>query len=142
MNINEARIFNFGKLQNTVFSFTPGINVIYGENEAGKSTLHDFLTAMLFGMEKGKGRAAAGEKYARYEPWHAPSYYSGALRFSVEGKPVYLERNFYHKEKKEILRNEADGEELSIAYGDLKVLLGGMSKEAFENTHIQIISEL
>lgn len=135
MNINEARIFNFGKLQNTVFSFTPGINVIYGENEAGKSTLHDFLTAMLFGMEKGKGRAAAGEKYARYEPWHAPSYYSGALRFSVEGKPFYLERNFYHKEKKEILRNEADGEELSIAYGDLKVLLGGMSKEAFENTH-------
>lgn len=135
MKINEASIFNFGKLQNKTFSFAPGINVVYGENEAGKSTLHDFLVAMLFGMEKGRGRAAAGEKYTRYEPWHAPSYYSGALRFSVEGRPFYLERNFYHKEKKEILKNEADGEELSIAYGDLQVLLGGVSKEAFENTY-------
>ena len=39
--------------------FAPGINVIYGANEAGKTTLHDFLTAMLFGMEKGRGRGSA-----------------------------------------------------------------------------------
>ena len=135
MRISEARIFNFGKLQNKNYQFAPGINVVYGENEAGKSTLHDFLCAMLFGMEKGRGRAAAGEKYSRYEPWHAPGYYSGALRFFVEGRPFYLERNFYHKEKKEILKNEADGEELSVAYGDLQVLFGGVSKEAFENTY-------
>lgn len=135
MRISEARIFNFGKLQNKNYRFAPGINVIYGENEAGKSTLHDFLCAMLFGMERGRGRAAAGEKYGRYEPWHAPGYYSGAIRFFVEGRPFYLERNFYHKEKKEILKNEADGEELSVAYGDLQMLLGGVSKEAFENTY-------
>lgn len=134
MRISEARIFNFGKLQNKNYRFAPGINVVYGENETGKSTLHDFLGAMLFGMEKGRGRAA-GEKYSRYEPWHAPGYYSGAIRFSVEGRPFYLERNFYHKEKKEILKNEADGEELSVAYGDLQVLLGGVSREAFENTY-------
>lgn len=135
MRIEEARIFNFGKLQNKSYRFAPGLNVVYGENEAGKSTLHDFLSAMLFGMEKGRGRAAAGEKYSRYEPWHAPGYYSGALRFFVEGRPFYLERNFYQKEKKEILKNEADGEELSVAYGDLQMLLGGVTKEAFENTY-------
>lgn len=135
MQIREAQIFNFGKLQDRSFAFAPGINVIYGANEAGKTTLHDFLTAMLFGMEKGRGRAASGGMYARYEPWHAAAYYSGALRFSVEGRPFYLERNFYRKEKKEILRNEADGEELSVAYGDLDVLLGGISAEAFRSTY-------
>lgn len=135
MQIREAQIFNFGKLQDRSFAFAPGINVIYGANEAGKTTLHDFLTAMLFGMEKGRGRAASGGMYARYEPWHAAAYYSGALRFSVEGRPFYLERNFYRKEKKEILRNEADGEELSVAYGDLEVLLGGISIEAFRSTY-------
>lgn len=135
MQINEAKIYNFGKLQNKSFQFAPGINVIYGENESGKSTLHEFLNAMLFGMEKNKGRAAAGDSYVRYTPWHAPSYYSGALRFSVDYRPFYLERNFYHKDKTEILRNELDGEELSIAYGDLSVLLGGIGKEAFGNTY-------
>lgn len=134
MQINQIKIYNYGKLQNKEYSFGPGVNLIYGENEAGKSTMQAFLKSMLFGMEKQKGRAAAGELYSKYEPWHAPSYYSGAIRFTVEGKPFYLERNFYVKEKQERLCNEADGEELSIAYGDLAMLLGGMTRAGYENT--------
>lgn len=135
MQIKEAKIFQFGKLQNRTVSFEPGINVVYGKNEAGKSTLHAFLKAMLFGMEKGRGRSAAGEDYARYTPWHAPSYYAGALRFEVGGLPFYLERNFYGKEKQDCLRNEADGEELSVAYGDLSMLLGGITAAAYGSTY-------
>lgn len=135
MQINEAKIFNFGKLQNCSFQFAPGINVIYGENEAGKSTLSAFLKGMLFGMEKSRGKAA-DNPYRRYEPWHAPAFYSGALRFTVDGKPFYLERNFYYKEKREILRNEADGEELSVACGDLSMLLGGIRETDFCSTYV------
>ena len=135
MQIKEAKIFNFGKLQNVNFRFSDGVNVIYGENEQGKTTLHAFLSAMLFGVEKGRGRAPGGDAYAKYEPWHAPSFYSGALRFEVDGKPFYLERNFYNKAKCEYLRNEADGEELSVTYGDLDMLLGGIGREEFGNTY-------
>lgn len=135
MQIKEARVFNFGKLQKKNYQFSSGINVIYGPNEAGKTTLHTFLLAMLFGMDKNRGRAAAGDVYKRYEPWHAPAFYSGAIRFLVEGRPFYLERNFYYREKRELLRNEADGEELSVAYGDLTMLLGGIGKETFGNTY-------
>ena len=135
MQIREARIFNFGKLQNVNIKFHDGINVIYGENEQGKSTLHSFLLGMLFGMEKGRGRAGATDAYSRYEPWHAPSFYSGALRFLIGTQSFYLERNFYSKEKSEYLRNELDGEELSVAYGDLKMLLGGIGREEFGNTY-------
>ncbi len=135
MQINEAKIFNFGKLQNCSFQFAPGINVIYGENEAGKSTLLAFLKGMLFGMEKGRGKAS-DNPYRRYEPWHAPAFYSGALRFTVDGKPFYLERNFYYREKREILRNEADGEELSVACGDLSMLLGGIRETDFCSTYV------
>lgn len=134
MQIRKAKVFNFGKLQNKTYLFEDGINLIYGENEAGKTTLHAFLKSMLFGMEKTKGRASQKDVYLHYEPWHAPSYYSGALHFTVGDKPFYLERNFYMKEKQDRLCNEADGEELSVAYGDLEMLLGGMSKETYENT--------
>lgn len=135
MQIKEARIFNFGKLQNVNIAFKEGINIVYGANEQGKTTLHSFLTGMLFGMEKGRGRAGTGDTYSRYEPWHAPSFYSGALRFQVGEQPFYLERNFYSKERSDYLRNEADGEELSVAYGDLRVLLGGIGREEFGNTY-------
>ena len=134
MQIKDAKVYSFGKLQQKEYHFAPGINVIYGANEAGKSTLHAFLLAMLFGMDKGRGRTLKDD-YNRYEPWHAPAYYSGALRFEVEGRPFYLERNFYHREKRELLRNEADGEELSVAYGDLTMLLGGIDKETYGNTY-------
>lgn len=134
MQIRDVKVYSFGKLQEREYYFTSGINVIYGANEAGKSTLHSFLLAMLFGMDKGRGRMRKDD-YNRYEPWHAPAYYSGALRFVVDGRPFYLERNFYHREKREILRNEADGEELSVAYGDLAMLLGGIDKETYGNTY-------
>lgn len=135
MKIEEAKIFSFGKLQNVSFRFKEGINVIYGANEQGKTTLHTFLIGMLFGIEKSRGRSAKGDVYSRYEPWHAASFYSGALRFRVDGKPFYLERNFYSKDKRAYLRNEEDGEELNVAYGDLDVLLGGIGREQFENTY-------
>ena len=40
------------KLHNINIRPLPGINVIYGENETGKSTLQQFISAMLFGVEK------------------------------------------------------------------------------------------
>ena len=124
MQIKEAIIGQFGILLYRIISFEPGINVIYGEIEAGKTTLHDYMLGMFIGMEKERGRGTLHSMYQKHEPWHAPSYYSGALRFLVDGKPFYLERNFYYKDKKDTPQNEADGEELSVAYGDLAMLRG------------------
>lgn len=134
MYIREIHIKNFGNLKNHHVQFSPGLNVIYGENGAGKSTMQQFLCAMLFGMEKSRGRAGRGNPYDRYEPWEAPAYYAGSMRFCTGGQDFYLERNFYHKERSAYLVNERDGEELSVEQGDLRMLLGGISKAAYENT--------
>ena len=58
MQIKKIRIRNFGQFHNREFTFAPGLNVIYGENESGKTTLHTFLVSMLFGLEKSRGRGA------------------------------------------------------------------------------------
>ena len=97
--------------------------------------MHSFLCAMLFGMEKGRGRSAVTDAYSQYEPWHAPSFYAGALKFTVGQQKFYLERNFYSKEKNDYLRNELDGEELSVGFGDLTMLLGGVSKDSYASTY-------
>ena len=97
--------------------------------------MHSFLCAMLFGMEKGRGRSSVTDAYSQYEPWHAPSFYAGALKFTVGQQKFYLERNFYSKEKTDYLRNELDGEELSVGFGDLTMLLGGVSKDSYARTY-------
>lgn len=135
MNITEIQIKNFGKLHNVTIRPLSGLNVIYGENETGKSTIQQFISGMLFGMEKQRGRSGRNDIYQRYEPWNSSSFYAGGLKFTIGDKPFFLERNFYHKEKSAKLINEMDGEELSVEHGDLEMLLGGMKKTAYENTY-------
>lgn len=134
MRIKELYIKNFGKFSDTHFYLSEGIHVFYGENEYGKSTIYAFIKAMLFGMERGRGRAAGKDEFTRYEPWENPNYYAGVLRFTCGGRSFCLERQFDRYAKHARLICEDDGEELSVEDGDLEMLLGGMTRTAFENT--------
>lgn len=134
MVIKELYLENFGKFSDKHFYIEEGIHVFYGENEYGKSTVYAFIKAMLFGMERGRGRAAQNDGFSRYEPWVNPNYYAGSMRFSIAGKNFFLERKFDRYTKSAGLVCEDDGEELSVDDGDLDMLLGKMTAESFENT--------
>lgn len=134
MILTEMILKNFGRFSDKDIKLTGGINLIYGENESGKSTLHTFLKGMLFGMERGRGRASANDAYRMYEPWDNPGYYAGILRFFCGGRNFRIERNFDKYSKKSLLYCEDDGEELSFEHGDLEMLLGGMGEAEYENT--------
>lgn len=134
MEITELILKNFGKFTEKDIRFSEGVNLIYGENGSGKSTIHTFLKGMLYGMERGRGRAAASDAYSRYEPWDNPNYYAGVMRFRCGNRNFSLERHFDKYTKSSRLFCEDDGEELSIAHGDLEMLLGGMRESDYENT--------
>jgi uncharacterized protein YhaN len=82
----------FGKLVKKELKLAEGLNVIYGENEAGKSTWCDFTRAMLFGIstsEKSKkGYLPDKEKYL---PWSGGQMY-GRIEISHQGKEYIIER--------------------------------------------------
>lgn len=134
MVITELYIRNFGKLSEKCFYLKDGVQVIRGDNEFGKTTLHAFIRAMLFGMERGRGRAAARDAFSCYEPWDNPGIYAGVMRFTCGGRSFRLERSFARQTKYTSLVCEDDGEELSVEHGDLEMLLGGMTGELFDNT--------
>lgn len=134
MRIQELVLKHFGKFTDKEIRLEDGINVIYGENESGKSTVHTFLKGMLFGLERGRGRASVNDTFSRYEPWENPNYYSGAVRFTCGGRTFCLRRNFDKQSRSASLVCEDDGEELSPDDGDLSALLDGMEKASFEET--------
>ena len=80
MKILSLHIEGFGKFHDLDISFKEGLNVVYGKNEAGKSTLHTFIRGMLFGIEKQRGRAARNDVYSKYEPWKGSGTYEGWMR--------------------------------------------------------------
>ena len=134
MRIRELRLKHFGKFTDKTIGFADGINLIYGENESGKSTIHTFIKSMFFGMERARGRAAAKDTYHQYEPWENPNYYSGTMKFICGNRNFILQRNFDKYSKSVSLHCEDDGEELSVENGDLDMLLGGMQEPDYENT--------
>ena len=85
MKLLNLHISGFGKFHNQDVTFTDGLNVVYGKNEAGKSTLHTFIRGMLFGIEKQRGRASKNDLYNKYEPWAGSGTYEGWLRLESDG---------------------------------------------------------
>lgn len=134
MKIREIYIKNFGKFTDKRIVIHDGINVLYGENESGKTTIHTFIKSMLFGLERGRGRASVNDTFILYEPWENPNYYSGVLRFESGGKNFRLERNFDKYSKSARLVCEDDGEEFSLEHGDLDMILNGLNASNYENT--------
>ena len=134
MKIEKLEIRNFGKMQNRTLEFSDGIQLISGENESGKSTVHTFIRSMLFGMTRGRGRAAKNDVYSRYEPWENPAYYAGEMVLESGGKRFRLTRNFGRQNANAKLVCLTDGEVLSVEDGDLSMLLGGVSEIVYDNT--------
>ena len=134
MKISRIKINRFGKLSGETLQFDGGINVVYGPNESGKSTLSGFIIGMLFGITKSRGRAAKTDDFARFEPKEIPLEYSGSIEFEQGGKKYILSRDFAAGQKKDALIY-ADGNKLSTDTNrDLNTLLGGLTKEAYKNT--------
>ena len=134
MKIRELYLKNFGKFSEKKIVLDDGINLFYGENESGKTTIHTFIKSMLFGMERARGRAAGHDAFSLYEPWDHPNYYAGTIKFESGGKKFCLSRNFDRYSRSSSLICEDDGEEFSIEQGDLEVILNGLHIANYDNT--------
>jgi len=66
MVIRRLKIKNFGKIRDKDMELSPGINVLYGENESGKTTTHTFIRSMFYGVRRLRGKAALNDTYTKY----------------------------------------------------------------------------
>lgn len=96
MQIKNMQINNFGKLKNKEIELANGINVVYGENESGKSTLLKFITSMFYGINKNKNGKRISD-YDRYFPWEEGEF-SGKINYKLDnGNEYEVYRNFTKK---------------------------------------------
>lgn len=134
MKLLELHIDGFGKFHNRTISFEDGINIIYGKNEAGKSTLHTFIRGMLFGIERGRGRASRNDLYSKFEPWENSGTYEGWLRLETDGSVYRIERRFRKDSKSLRVINETLGREEEPTKAFMDRLLNGLNETTYNNT--------
>ncbi len=79
MKIEKLVIYGFGKHDNLIIELDPGINVLYGHNESGKTTIQQFILHVLFGFP------SRNSTRLRYEP-KSGGRYGGQIHLH---DPVY-----------------------------------------------------
>lgn len=92
MKIKSVNIAAFGGLKNKVIDFKDGFNVIYGDNENGKTTVMSFIKMMFYGSGRGSAQITKNPR-KKYTPWDG-SAMAGSVDFELNGKNYRLEREF------------------------------------------------
>lgn len=113
LHLDRIHIQAFGKFfDKNIGPFSSGLNVVCGENEAGKTTINAFVGGVLFGWEDARGQKNT------YKPPFAQR--SGTLRFVDE-------EGCFHEMSR--TRN-ADG--LSCSSAEAKNIAESLDKETFK----------
>lgn len=106
MKIQKLKINSFGKLENKEIELKEKINIIYGENESGKSTLLKFITGMLYGLSKNKNGKEISD-FEKYKPWYQEEY-SGKINYQLDNGETYEIFRDFNKKNPQIILNETE----------------------------------
>ena len=134
MEILELHLKSYGKFNNHKITLNPGMNIIYGGNETGKSTIHSFIRSMFFGLSRGRGKAAKTDEYQIRQPWNTPGAFLGSMRVQENGEVYRIDRCFDRSTDPLQIVCETHAQESVSPQEDLDKLLGGISENAFVNT--------
>lgn len=133
MRITKIHLKGFGKFQGMSLDFKDGLNVIYGKNEAGKSTTHTFIKSMLFGLKKNKLRGKI-DLFSKYTPWENKETYEGTLDFTYEGKNYQIYRTFEAENPILTITDIDNNTTISNPETFLSKVLCNLNASTFDNT--------
>jgi len=124
----KANIYGFGKWVDQKFNFEQDYQVIFGFNEAGKTTLLNFIKSILFGFASARG----DNKYLQYRPKNS-SNYGGELEFQAQDGSTWTVRRIDGKGDGEVTLYHDDQQ---VPESDMSQIIGSFTKDDFENTHV------
>ncbi|MBO4692777.1 MAG: AAA family ATPase [Clostridia bacterium] len=133
MKINKLYISAFGKLKDFSLNLKDGFQIIFGENEVGKTTVCEFIKAMFYGT----GKRSAGQSMStreKYAPWDG-SPAGGRIYFEHSGREFFIERQFRKSDStdKVTITDTVTGKS-EVCPSDIGKTLFGISMNAFERS--------
>ncbi len=136
MILQKIEIEQFGGLKDYTLVLEPGFQYLYGENEAGKSTICAFISVMFYGMPgKVRGGGLKGDYRQLYMPW-GEKYMAGRITFEDAGKTYVLKRRFGQTARGDScnLYHAEDWSEISIEPETIGQRFFGVGEDAFKKS--------
>ena len=113
MKINRLDLRAFGKFNKKVLELKENINIIYGENESGKTTIHNFIDGIFYGFLRPNVRSVRYlDEHELYKPWNSNNY-RGSISLTYKDIDYLIEREFTKGNENTIVYRESTGEDVS-----------------------------
>ena len=121
MRIVRIAIEGYGRLAAATLEFPPGLSIVMGPNERGKSTLRAFIADMLYGQKSNGKQRRYDESHHLHAPWDDPERYGGALTYQLaDGREIEVIRNFDRKKEALQLFDRTHAREITADFELLK----------------------
>ena len=111
MKINSIKINSYGKLKDKNFDLEK-LNIIYGKNESGKSTLLNFILNLFFNISKNKDGKNISD-FEKYFPWNENDF-SGKIIYQLDNNKKYDVFRDFNKKNPQIF--DENGMDISKNY--------------------------
>ncbi len=142
MRITRISIDGYGRFAGLVQEFGPGLHIVIGPNEQGKSTIRSFIADMLYGQKRSTAQRLYDESNELRLPWENPDCYGGSLQYVREnGQEIEVVRNFDRKRESVQIYDRTNARDIT---GDFDRLRNrevdfaskhlGLSKDVFLST--------
>jgi hypothetical protein len=103
VKLRRLTVAGFGRLAGRTFAFSDGLNVIYGPNEAGKSTVAAAIVASLYG---------SGRRKELWRPWDGGPYATTLFYELADGRSFEVQRD-YSRDAKGVHIYDRDGNDVA-----------------------------
>ena len=133
MRIKSINISAFGGVKNLQIEPNDGLNIIYGDNENGKTTVMAFIKMMFYGSERASSQLSKNIR-KKYTPWDGGTM-GGSIEFEHSGKNYRLEREFKGSNATDrVVLCDLDLGTRETAPPDIGIKFFGLTAAAFERS--------
>ena len=132
MYLTKLLIRDFGQFHNKSMDLQEGVNIVYGPEGAGKTTVRDFLIGLMYGIPRREGITRVRSNYDLRKP-NKGNGYSGTA-YIQDGDSTYLvDRTFLAGAKKASVLDVNSGRDVRLVNQDT---ICGTLCETDKNTYL------
>jgi uncharacterized protein YhaN len=138
MKFETIHLDGFGCLCGVTFKLLPGLNIFYGPNESGKSTLQQAIWALLYSFYKEDRRTHdETELLERYRPWSGGTYAGYLVYYLDNGTTFRVERSFGDSDLRTSIREADTGRDITANFER-----GRLGRVAFAREHFGLSQDV
>ena len=121
MKLSKLHIDGYGRFIERDFELAPGLQIIAGANEQGKSTTRHFIGDMLYGQKRNTTKRIYEDSNELRVPWGNASTFGGRLTYILDnGHEIEVHRNFDRKHESLSVFNRTLGQDITNDFPVLK----------------------